>query len=260
MSSKPLRLGLLETDTLYPDLVEDYVSYGTMFRQLFSASDPDISFRHYPVTEGVLPGTQSDELRECDVYLITGSKAGVYDNLPWIAPLTDWIRRAFDAGIPMLGVCFGHQILAHSLGGHAEKSSKGWGVGNQTMQVEHWPDFLERPVEHYRLIYSHQDQVTRLPEMASRLAGNDFCPNASWFIGQQVLAFQGHPEFDAEYFQRLITRRVDSIGETRLQAALDGLRDSNDSERVIQWLLEFIRLPRALSAETSPHTNSWLLS
>ena len=106
-----LCLGLLETDVLYPDLISDYTSYGTMFRQLLAEEDASLHFRHYQVTEGQLP----ERMDECDVYLITGSKAGVYDPLPWLEPLSDWIRAAFDAGRPMLGICFGHQILAHCL-------------------------------------------------------------------------------------------------------------------------------------------------
>ncbi len=231
-----LCLGLLETDVLYPDLIDDFVSYGSMFRKLFMQRCPQLTFRHYQVTEGVLP----EQADECDVYLITGSKAGVYDPLPWLPMLRDWIQQAYPQGIPMLGICFGHQMLAHSLGGHAEKSSKGWGVGNQTMQVEHLPDYVEDQVASYRLIYSHQDQVMTLPSDATRLAGNGFCPNASWFIGNQVLSFQGHPEFDAEYFRRLIQRRASHIGEERLQQALDQIEQGNDSDRVIDWLLAFI--------------------
>ena len=233
---KELRLGLLETDVLYPDLIDDFVSYGTMFRTLLASRAPQLTFRHYQVTDGVLP-QQPDE---CDVYLITGSKAGVYDALSWLPPLREWIQQAYANEIPMLGICFGHQILAHSLGGHAQKSSKGWGVGNQTMSVDQWPPFLQAPTDHYRLIYSHQDQVESLPSDARRLAGNDFCPNASWFIGSQVLSFQGHPEFDPEYFRRLIVRRAKHIGEERLQPALAAIDEPNDSQRVIGWMLEFI--------------------
>ena len=245
MSPKRLCLGLLETDTLYPDLLDDYVSYGTMFRRLFSQQNPDLEFRHYQITEGEFPQT----LNECDVYLITGSKAGVYEDLPWISSLQDWIRQAYKAGIPMLGICFGHQVLAQSLGGHAEKSHKGWGVGHQQMKIQQLPGYLSSPLDNYRLIYSHQDQVVNLPAEAHCLAGNDFCPNASWYIGDQVLAFQGHPEFDAAYFRRLITRRVTCIGEQRLNQALEGLQERNDSDTVIRWLVDFIRLPRAVSAE-----------
>ncbi|MFT4531835.1 MAG: GMP synthase-like glutamine amidotransferase, partial [Thalassolituus oleivorans] len=131
-------LGLLETDDLYSDLLEDYKSYGTMFRHFFNrlpSSSHELQYRHYRVKQGELPQT----FDECDAYLITGSKTGVYDNERWIEPLSNWIKAAHDKGAPLIGICFGHQIIAHSLGGYAQKSSKGWGVGVHMTTIEHRP-------------------------------------------------------------------------------------------------------------------------
>ncbi|WP_370292924.1 hypothetical protein [Thalassolituus sp.] len=233
-------LGLLETDVLYPDLLEDYRSYGHMFRTLLSGLDSHLEFRHYEVQQGELP----QDLSECDAYLVTGSKTGVYDDAGWIAPLSDWIRQAFREDARLLGICFGHQILAHALGGHAEKSDKGWGVGNHMTRVEHLPVWLNDDCSHFQLIYSHQDQVQQLPPGARRLAGSEFCENASWFINDQVLTFQGHPEFTPEYFRRLLERRRECVGSELLDAAMEAISQTNDSERIGRWLLEFIHLPR----------------
>ena len=118
-----IRLGLLETDELYPDLIADYHSYGHMFEQFFRSLDTeqDWEFRYYRVTQGELPVS----LDECDVFLITGSKTGVYDDVGWLSPLSAWVQQAYAAHKPLIGICFGHQLLAHTLGGTAARSPNG---------------------------------------------------------------------------------------------------------------------------------------
>lgn len=231
-----LTLGILEADTLYADLVDDYRSYGQMLATLLARQDGQLRFRFYQIQQGELPAPF-----ECDAYLLTGSKAGVYDDLPWLAPLALWLRQSFARGEKLLGVCFGHQMIAHSLGGFAAKSPKGWGVGLHQTRIEALPHWLNDAPSELCLIYSHQDQVERLPLEAVRLYGSEFCPNAAYFIGNQVLCFQGHPEFDVEYTRRLLQRRAKAIGESLLAQKLAQLAPTPDSELVGRWMTGLIR-------------------
>ncbi|MDO6683293.1 MULTISPECIES: GMP synthase [unclassified Oceanobacter] len=233
-----IRLGLLETDELYPDLVADYHSYGRMFERFFRAIDSaqDWEFRYYRVTRGELPAT----LDECDAFLITGSKTGVYDEVDWLAPLTLWVQQAYAAHKPLIGICFGHQLLAHTLGGIAARSDRGWGIGVRSSQVMTQPEWSCHSAEQFRLIYSHRDQVEQLPARATRLACCHFCPNAAFYIDNRVLAFQGHPEFTAEYTRRLLPRRQRCIGESRFQSGMATLTQPTDTRLVGQWMLDFL--------------------
>lgn len=235
-------LGLLETDTLYPELLADYGSYGQMFARFFGELDRDLHYRFYQVQEGELPAQPG----ECDAFLITGSKAGVYDSLPWIAPLQSWIRDFHKRGAKIIGICFGHQILAHSLGGHAGKSPRGWGLGLHSTDIasDHLALFrgkLSEPSQ-LRLLHSHQDQVERLPVGAELLASSDFCPCAAYRIDQRVMSFQGHPEFTPVYLQRLLQRRIEIFGRDSYEQAVASLEQANDSPCVGALLLDFIYL------------------
>ena len=229
-------LGLLETDILYDDLLDDYGSYGQMFARFFDELNGGLEYRYYQVQQGELPQHPD----ECDAYLITGSKAGVYDPLPWMAPLQKWIADFYRRDAKLTGICFGHQIIAHSLGGYADKSARGWGVGVLATQARNFNQQHESTHGTLRLIHSHQDQVITLPPGAICLTGSDFCPNAAMALGNTVLTFQGHPEFTPEYFRRLIHRRREAIGKTRYNAALDSLEQATDHRHVGQWLLNFI--------------------
>jgi len=98
----------------------------------------------------------------------------------------------------MVGICFGHQIIAQALGGKVEKFSKGWAVGRQTYN---WDG------EEISLNAWHQDQVTERPEGAVPVASNDFCENAALVYGDRAFTVQAHPEFNAKEIDGLIATR-----------------------------------------------------
>lgn len=239
-------LGLLETDKLEPDLIDEYGSYGRMFSRYFDTLDGQLNYRYYRVEDGELPR----HVGECDAYLITGSRAGVYDALPWLAPLANWIVDFHARSAKIIGICFGHQMIAHSLGGQAARSAHGWGLGvhDTTIAVKgleqgtrwHAGDAGDRGAV-LRLIHCHQDQVERLPPNAQLLAGSDFCRYAAYAIDDRVLSIQGHPEFTPDYFRRLFVSRADDLPPGQLDTALASLATATDHERVGRWLLGFIR-------------------
>ena len=140
----------------------------------------------------------------------------------------------------IIGICFGHQLLAHTLGGFAGRSPKGWGIGVRTETMIALPDWLPDTPTTLTLIYSHRDQVERLPPQAIRMAGSEFCENAAFAIGDQVLAFQGHPEFTPAYTRRLLPRRETCVGSALLQQGLNSLERPTDAHRVCDWMATFI--------------------
>lgn len=249
-----ITLGLLETDTLAEARIPDYGSYGRMFARYFDALDGQLGYRYYQVQDGELP----QQPGECDAYLITGSEAGVYDTLPWLEPLRAWIVDFYARGARLIGICFGHQMIAHSLGGRAGKSAKGWGLGVLASQVrmpagDAYAAFvgggacatvdgtLGSTSAELRLIHSHQDQVELLPPGARVLAASEFCPYAAYAIDAQVLAFQGHPEFTPGYFRRLFADADGNPDAARLDAALATLDQPTDHAAVGRMLLACIR-------------------
>ena len=118
-------IGILETG-LAPDALRPRSgSYPDMFRRLLAPHGLD--FRSWSVVAGDFP----DSVHDAEGWLITGSRHGAYDDLPWIAPLEALIRQAVAEGVPLVGICFGHQIVAQALGGKVEKFAGGWAVGPQ---------------------------------------------------------------------------------------------------------------------------------
>lgn len=235
-----MRLGILETDTLEPDIKEKYGSYAEMFQSLFLSVDDKLEFTVYPVLESKYP----DSMDECDAYLITGSKSSAYDNEAWIKPLRDYIVVLHKHRRKLIGICFGHQVIALALGGLAQKSEKGWTVGNSISNVKKakpWMgDVMINAKKQFALLVSHQDQVVRLPVQAELIASNGSCPNASFQIANHILTFQGHPEFSADYLNYLMDKRRGIIGEEKYKKAMDSLQYDQDALLVARWIIDFI--------------------
>ncbi len=232
-----MKIGILETGRPPASLSDTYGDYPAMFETLLAGSGLAASTTTFDVQAGALPATPE----AFDAYLITGSSAGVYDPLPWIAPLKDFLV-ASKGRARLVGVCFGHQIMAEAFGGTVIKSPKGWGIGLQPYEVfeaEPWMDAggsVAVPV-------SHQDQVVELPPTARAVAGNAFTPfGVIAYDDGMSISLQHHPEFDPAYATALIERRLEgaTFEPAFGQAAIESLKRPNDCARVGGWIRTFL--------------------
>ena len=231
-----LRLAIFDADILYQPLQSRYHSYAHMFVTLLRESGADWDMHVYPVIDGVCP----DSPDEFDACLITGSKYDSFGEEGWIVRLRDYVRTLYQLGKPMAGICFGHQLLAHALGGHTDRSTAGWGLGVMKYAVTSRPDFVVDDVQTINLLVSHQDQVQTLPPDAVLLLSNSFCPNAAFYIPGQVLAIQGHPEFTAEYARDLLDIREAVLPVADVSRARETFKIPHDGLIAGHWVRRFI--------------------
>ena len=223
-----MKIAVLETGVPPDPLADEFGSYPDMFARLLG---PGYTFEIFDVEKGDLP-----DMSAHGAYLITGSPAGVYEPLPWIAPLMEFIRSASDA--KMIGVCFGHQAMAQALGGEVIKSPKGWGTGLQCYQVVH-PQPWTNGEYQVAVPASHQDQVVVQPPGTTVVAASDFTPFAALaWTDRPAISFQFHPEFSPGYAKALIEKRYDRVNDP--DAALASLDAPNDNERVGEWIRRFL--------------------
>ena len=241
-----MRLGILQTGKVNEALTSRFGEYPDMFARLYRAADPGLEARSYAVVDDVLPAAPG----ECDAWLVTGSRHGVYDGLPWIEPLKAFLRRARAGGVPIIGICFGHQIMAEAFGGRAEKSAEGWGVGVQEYALLARPGWMADAPERMAVHVLHQDQVTALAPDATCLATSAFCRYAMLAYGDpeapEAISIQSHPEFDAAFMRALVARLGgDRLPRETAEAALAGLGAPVAGADFVRWSLAWLRTMRA---------------
>lgn len=151
---------------------------------------------------------------------ITGSGAMVTDGDDWMERSAEWLRSAAGAGLPILGICFGHQLLAHALGGHVGNNPNGIEVGSKritlTLEAESDPLFTGLP-QAFAAQLSHTQSVLQLPPQARLLASSAMEPHQAFAWGRCVWGIQFHPEFDT----RITPHFIDYYREKLLQQGTD---------------------------------------
>ncbi|QOZ31899.1 type 1 glutamine amidotransferase [Bradyrhizobium sp. CCBAU 53421] len=217
------RITIIETGLVSPQFRERHGSYPKMFQRMVAAADASVSCDVVSVANGEpLPDPMT-----LDAILITGSAAGVYDDVAWIAPLEAFVRTAHDQRVPMVGVCFGHQLIAQALGGTVRKSEKGWGIGRHVYRLV--PDNGLLDGETIAVAASHQDQVIVPPASARTIMSSDFTPHAGLlYANGTTLSVQPHPEFTADYAGALCELRRGLAPDALVDTAKASLAEELD--------------------------------
>lgn len=237
-----MRIGILETGKVNDDLIAKHGTYPAMFERWLAAAMPEATFESWLVCDGAMPGN----VEAADAWLVTGSKHGVYDDLPWIPPLKAFLIGAREAGRPVVGICFGHQVLAEAWGGKAIKSDNGWGVGLRRYAVTERPGWMADAGDEIAIHAMHQDQVVEIPADATVLAASDHCPFAMLAYGDpehpDAISIQPHPEFDEPYARDLVDiRRGLSFDDATADDALTSYGAPTDAGAVARWAAAYLR-------------------
>lgn len=226
------RIGLLECDQVddrHRAIAGDAVD---MFRTLLAPHVPELEL----VPVDVIGGEPPPEPDACDAWVCPGSRHSVYDGFDWIARLSAFVRDVRDAGVPFAGICFGHQVLAHALGGRVAKAASGWGVGTLSVAVDRHEPWMDPPADRLALRFMHQDQVEVVPPGGVVLGSAEHCPVALLRVGESMVGVQPHPEFPAAYLDALLADRVARIGDGEVNAARASLSRPTDEVTVARWL------------------------
>ena len=231
-----MRIGLLECD----EVTGRFAQISGGYRDMFAALLPEARFSYYEAHKGRQPGAPG----ECDAWLCTGSRYSAYDTMPWVGALARFIRDVHESKKPFVGICFGHQILAHALGGKVAKAPGGWGVGVLEVEILANEAWMRPARERLRIQHMHQDQVMRLPPGSVVLGRSEHCEIGMFRIGETMLGIEGHPEFTREFGEALIRARMERIGKARGEAALESLAQPTDSALLGRWIESFIRSGR----------------
>lgn len=223
-------IGILETGAPPAGLAGRFGDYPDMMRAMlgegFSAASYNVAAGEWPEGPEAHGG-----------WIVTGSPAGVYDDLPWIQPLIAFLRDA-KGKAKLVGICFGHQIMAEAFGGRVEKSDKGWGVGLHRYDIEARAPWMDDAAA-IAIPVSHQDQVVVQPPASRVLAGSAFNPlGVLAYEDQPAISLQCHPEFAPAYARALIEARRDRLPDP--DAAIASLDAPDDRERVARWIRRFL--------------------
>lgn len=229
---------ILKTGTTYPDLRSRFGDFEDWFVRGLSS---DLNLTVVNVAAGELPGRPED----WDGVVVTGSPAMVSDREAWSENTARWLATAVESRLPVLGVCYGHQLLAHALGGEVGYHPDGRETGTRT--VERLPEAESDPLlgslpPRFKAHLTHKQSVLQLPPGARLLARNRFEPHQAFRIGDCAWGLQFHPEFSDAIMKAYLQVQAPDLAEENLdpEALIAEVEPAPEASRLLQRFSELV--------------------
>jgi len=235
IQQQPIIVGLLLCGDVHLALQPEFGSYAKCLINEFQLQGKQVTIKTWQVWQNEIP----DSIMEADVYVVSGSSASVFDNEPWIKRLSDFICRAHSKNRRLLGICFGHQMIHHALGGKVERAPVGWGLGIYPIKLYHKITGLSQ-YDSISLFAMHRDQVIVPADGFDLLGGNEFCPYYLLSQANGVFTLQGHPEFTRRFFNAFLTVAENKFDAHTVAKARLSMQKNDDSDVVCRLVNDFI--------------------
>jgi len=223
-----MKIGILMCGHAPAEVQEHFGDYDRMFAGFLAGYD--LTFQAWDVEAMDFPQSPAD----ADGWLLTGSRHGVYEDHAFIPPLEKFVQDAHAQKAPMVGICFGHQLIARALGGRVEKFDGGWAVGRYEYDFDQFG--------HLHLNAWHQDQVLDPPKGARTIASNPTCAHAALTYGDHIYTVQPHPEMPgpiiAEYVH--LRRGTGTYPDEMMARALTKTQKPNDEPVIAGEVARFL--------------------
>lgn len=233
-----MKIGILLCDQVETHLKSRHGDYPEMYSSWLNQSGDVFSYVFFDAEHGELPL----DLNACDAYLISGSRHSVNNGSTWVADLEAFVRQLHTHKKKVIGICFGHQLIAKALGGKVIRSPNGWGVGLSVNPITQCTTWMSPTLDKINLLVSHGEQVIELPKNTTLLASTEFCPYYMLQIEHHILTVQGHPEFSKGYASDLMNLRRKELSNDCYQQGLQSLNLNADGEIMARWTRNFLCL------------------
>ena len=225
-----MKIGFMHTADLDEESAGVFGSFERLFVDLLD--DSALQFVPFAAHRGELP----ERLESCEGYLIPGAVGSANEAVPWVDALMESVRSMRRLDIPVVGVCYGHQLLGRAFGGTVA-AADGWEVG---MTEVSWIEssglpasvssFVRRQQSPTRIYQVHGEELNALPEGAVRIATNEASVNQAFVLSGNVLGIQGHPEFTPDVARYFLKRNDVGLSKKQKGIALKSLLGRNDNK------------------------------